>query len=212
MRAQDKIELPESLPIFPLTGVLLLPRGNLPLNIFEERYLNMVDDALRTDRIIGMIQPKEYGMSEIFETGCAGRIRAFEETNDGRYLISLEGISRFHIQKEVETIHGYRRIIPDWSAFENDLTPTGCLDIDKEALLGLLKTYFDKEGLSCDWDAVTDCEDENLMTALAMICPLEAKEKQVLLETNCCKERAQTFMTMLKIAINGSENPTQTHH
>ena len=212
MREHNTIQLPQSLPIFPLAGVLLLPRGNLPLNIFEERYLNMVDDALRTDRMIGMIQPKEYGASDIFGTGCAGRIRAFEETNDGRYLISLEGVSRFHIKTEADSLRGYRRIVPDWSTFTNDLTPTGCLDINKDELLGLLKTYFDKEGLSCDWEAVTDCEDENLMTALAMICPLEPKEKQVLLETNCCKERAQTFMTMLKIAINGTENPTQTQH
>ncbi len=192
--------LPDELPIFPLTGVLLLPRGHLPLNIFEPRYRAMVDEALKTHRMIGMIQPRSCG-ENLYEVGCAGRIIAYEETNDDRYLITLEGVSRFRVKSELELKNGFRRVTPDWSDFEKDRVPMDCLDLDKDKLLALLQQYFDHEGLSCNWESIENSEDEKLITALAMICPFDACEKQVLLETTCCRERAKTFMTMLDMAV-----------
>lgn len=213
--SKDKTQqpLPDTLPIFPLSGVLLLPRGNLPLNIFENRYLAMVDDALKSNRMIGMIQTKEKGSEDIYEVGCAGRIIAFEETSDGRYLITLEGVSRFKVGKELALQNGYRRVHTNWSDFEKDSVPMDCLDLDRDKLLDLLDNYFEQEGLSCSWDAIKNCADDKLMTALAMICPFDAKEKQVLLETPCCKERAQTFMTMLEMAVKSAHGCCcDTHH
>lgn len=196
-----KIPLPDEMPIFPLTGVLLLPRGHLPLNIFEPRYIAMVNEALSTHRIIGMIQPRACEGPELYDVGCAGRIISFEETADGRYLITLAGVNRFKVKKELEPKDGYRRVKPDWVEFENDQVPMECLDLNKPKLLDLLKQYFDHEGLSCDWNAIESSQDERLITALAMICPFNACEKQVLLETLCCKDRAKTFMTMLDMAV-----------
>lgn len=194
-------ELPSELPIFPLSGVLLLPRGQLPLNIFEPRYLAMIDEALRTHRMIGMIQPRGGNPDTLYDVGCAGRIVSYEETEDGRYLITLEGVNRFKVKEELELKDGFRRIVPDWSDFPRDGERMDCLDLDKGKLLGLLQQYFDHEGLSCNWETIENSEDDRLMTALAMICPLDPCEKQVLLETGCCKERAKTFITMLDMAV-----------
>ncbi|MEM6780480.1 MAG: LON peptidase substrate-binding domain-containing protein [Pseudomonadota bacterium] len=214
MSKNAKTQLPDILPIFPLSGVLLLPRGHLPLNIFEPRYLAMIDEALKTHRMIGMIQPQNYGGQDLFEVGCAGRIVSYEETGDGRYLISLEGVSRFKVKKELELQNGFRRIQPDWSDFDSDQEPMSCLDLNKSKLLELLQKYFEHEGLSCDWDAIENSEDEKLITALAMICPFDASEKQVLLESSCCKERAKTFLTMLDMAVKSetSIHTSETHH
>ena len=214
MSAKNYDNLPDQIPIFPLTGVLLLPRGHLPLNIFEPRYLSMVDDAMRGDRLIGMIQPKEYQADEIYDIGCAGRIISYEETPDGRYLITLEGVSRFRVKEEIRSDKDYRSVMADWSEFSHDSTPMECLDLNKKALIDLLGDYFDKEGLSCDWGAVENSEDEKLITALSMICPFDAKEKQVLLEAPCCKARAETFMTMLDFAVKSlqaAENSISKH-
>ncbi len=206
IRPQDSADLlPGRLPVFPLSGVLLLPRGNLPLNIFEPRYLAMVDDALKTDRLIGMIQPRdsdEKGAVSLFDTGCAGRITSFAEQDDGRYLITLTGICRFRISCEIEPVSGYRRIEPDWSAFRDDFKPLDSLDLDRPLLKKMLGDYFDLQGLSCDWDAVDGTPDERLITCLSMICPFEPGEKQALLEAVCGRERAIKFMTMLKMALH----------
>lgn len=194
--------LPDILPIFPLTGVLLLPRGQLPLNIFEPRYLGMVDAALSSHRMIGMIQPRLYGGEETYDIGCAGRITSYEETDDGRYLITLTGVSRFRVSKELPLNEkGFRSVMPDWSVFAKDVEEVGCLDIDRDRLLILLEKYFDMQGMSCQWDKVRTAPDAKLMTCLAMVCPFDASEKQALLETKCCKERAEKFMAMLDIAI-----------
>lgn len=193
--------LPEELPVFPLPGVLLLPRGQLPLNIFEPRYVAMVDDAISSHRLIGMLQTKDDG--GLYRIGCAGRIISYNETFDGRYEIVLHGICRFRIMDELAQKSGFRRIAPDWSTYKNDMEPTGCLDIDRPRLTRLLKEYFEKHGLTCSWDAVDSAPDEKLITSLAMICPFEAKEKQALLEAACCKERAQLFMTLLEMETSG---------
>ena len=196
--AQD---LPPEIPVFPLTGVLLLPRGQLPLNIFEPRYLAMVDDAMRTHRLIGMIQPTGDEANKLFSIGCAGKITQYEETGDGRYLITLTGVSRFKVIREHPLEKGYRRVSVTWTPFEHDLEQVSCLDMDREKLTHLLRHYFDQEGLSADWDTVAAVADERLITALAMVCPFEPAEKQALLEAACCKTRAKLFFTMLEMAI-----------
>lgn len=192
-------DLPDDLPIFPLEGVLLLPKGQLPLNIFEPRYLAMIEEALATKhRMIGMIQPRTDG--SLYEIGCAGRITTFDETPDGRYLVSLNGIVRFKVVRELDQKNGFRRVRPDWSFFEKDMSEGAALDIDRTKLLHLLENFFEQHGLSCDWSIVKDTPDDRLMTCLSMVCPFEAGEKQALLEAGCCGERAKLFMTMLEIA------------
>ncbi len=195
-------ELPGTIPVFPLPGVLLLPRGELPLNIFEPRYVAMVEDALqRPDRLIGMIQPRAQGDGELFSTGCAGRITSFEELDDGRYMIVLTGVSRFDVLRETEPKRGYRNMAVDWARYAHDLQAQTCLNLDRSHLKAMMKSYFDQQGLSCSWDAVDEASDDKLITALAMICPFAAKEKQALLEAPCCHTRATMFLTMLEMAI-----------
>ena len=143
-------DLPATLPVFPLGGVLLLPFGRLPLNIFETRYLIMTDDALGADRLIGVIQPTESDAGlqtkpSLYKTGCAGRITAFSETDDGRYLVTLLGICRFDIDQEIDSMRGYRRIMPDWQPYESDISPPGKLDFNKKRLIQALKDYFEKK-------------------------------------------------------------------
>ncbi|MGQ0527437.1 MAG: LON peptidase substrate-binding domain-containing protein [Alphaproteobacteria bacterium] len=197
-------DLPESLPVFPLPGVLLLPNGRLPLNVFEPRYKKMVESALVGNRLIGMIQSRGGGEKpDLFETGCAGKITNFEETNDGRYLITLTGICRFKIAWELDVITLYRQVRPDWSAYEKDLEAHPCLKIDREKLLKLLKTYFISNEMTCDWQAVDGAPDARLITCLAMICPFDAQEKQALLEAPCCQTRAEAFMAMLEMETRG---------
>lgn len=202
-------DLPDILPIFPLNGVLLLPGGQLPLNIFEPRYLAMTDAALKDSRLIGMIQPRDIPRTladddsvGLYETGCAGRITSFEETNDGRYLITLTGVARFRVAEEAGIEKGFRRVRPTW-AYPKDRETADCLGIDRGRLNRMLETYFSQQGLSCNWDAIEDAPDNRLITCLAMICPFDAREKQALLEAPCCKERAGLFMTLLEMAVSG---------
>lgn len=202
--------LPNILPVFPLPGVLLLPRGQLPLHIFEPRYRAMVDDALRGDRMIGMIQPRENGA--LFDTGCAGRIKSFEETEDGRFYLVLNGVCRFDIKKELEQEKGYRRATPDWTPYIKDLEPTGCLDLDRGKLKDMLAHYFTMHDIDCDWGLVDEAADESLITCLSMVCPFDAGEKQALLEAKCCKERSRLFMTMLEMAVHSGAGPNTAQH
>ena len=205
------VALPQEIPVFPLAGVLLLPRGQLPLNIFEPRYLAMVDEALRSNRMIGVVQPRDFNLSlssdgsALFLTGCAGKITSFEETEDGRYLITLTGVSRFHLGDELPLHNGYRRARVDWSGFSEDLQFHDCLGIDRNHLKDLLRSYFNMEGLSCSWDSIDSASDDKLITALSMICPLDPGEKQALLEAACCRSRAKMFMTMLEMAVHNDK-------
>jgi len=198
--------LPEIIPIFPLEGALLLPRGELPLNIFEPRYLAMVADALRGNRLIGIIQPD-------YKTGCVGRIVKFEELIDGRYLISLRGLCRFHLGLQLITpTLSYRRNHVSWAGFKEDMVRMSSLDIDKIHLKNLLRRYFKTQELSMDWDLVDEVADEGLLTALAMICPLPSTEKQALLEAKCCKSRAELLMKLLEMSLQSSpQTPTTPH-
>lgn len=195
--------LPDILPIFPLDGVLLLPRGHLPLNIFEPRYIAMVEDVFRTNRLIGMIQPSDVsaGPAPLFKTGCAGRIVQFQETEDGRYLITLKGVARFEVKGEIDSIRGYRQVRPDWSKFQSDFDHIESLGVNRDHLVDLLQVYFEKNEMSIDWKLITAVNDEKLMTCLAMICPFSAGEKQALIEAPNCQSRANLFMKLLELAV-----------
>ena len=206
-------DLPDVLPIFPLTGVLLLPFGELPLNIFEPRYLEMVDHALAGNRMIGMVQSKDKTpeIPIVYETGCMGKITEFHETSDGRYLITLTGINRFAIKQELSTATPYCQITPDYSPFEKDAIAADCLNLNRERLTEMLGTYFSKQQLSCDWTKINDASDGRLITCLSMICPFTPQEKQALLEAECCKTRADVFMTMLEMALHSNKDQGANH-
>ena len=166
-------DLPDVIPIFPLPGALLLPRAHLPLHLFEPRYLAMLDDAMKTDgRLIGMVQPN--GQDRLHSIGCVGRVTSMSETEDGRYMITLTGQSRFRVLEEVEGFTPYRRARVDWGGFGADLGPTEQDDaLDREGLLALLGRFFEDRGLSTDWDSIEDAEPELLINSLSMLCPFE---------------------------------------
>jgi Lon protease-like protein len=221
-------DLPKTIPVFPLTGALLLPGGNLPLNIFEPRYLAMIEDALGTrDRLIGMIQPREPGSEgmtrggvtppapPLYATGCAGRLTSFREADDGRYLITLDGVCRFDIGEELATPRGYRRVVPDFQRWRSDLAPepsgatVGAFDRDR--LARGLRAYFAARSISTDWDAIAETPDERLVTTLAMLCPFSPQEKQALLECATTAERARAMIALLEMTLAGRSDDTAKH-
>ena len=197
--------LPAIIPIFPLTGVLLLPRGRLPLNIFEPRYLAMTRDALAGERLIGMVQPSDPAAAgnnpPVYLTGCAGRITSFTETDDGRFLITLTGISRFRIHEELPLVEGYRRVVPDWEPFARDLGNEEERGFDRERLMRGLKGYFQQHQISADWDAIASVSGERLVTSIAMICPFDPSEKQALLEAPDLAERVRLLTAIVEMAV-----------
>ncbi|HEX3861950.1 MAG TPA: LON peptidase substrate-binding domain-containing protein [Stellaceae bacterium] len=203
--------LPEILPIFPLPGVLLLPRGRLPLNIFEPRYLAMTSDALGGARLIGMIQPSDPNDRErepaVYPTGCAGRITSFAETPDGRFLVTLIGVSRFRIREELTLLRGYRRVVPEWGGFAGDVQVGPAPEFDRQRLLEALKGYFAQQQLKADWEAVGATPGEELVTSLAMMCPFEPREKQALLEAVDFAARAELLIAMVEMAALKSTQP-----
>ncbi len=204
-------ELPDSLPIFPLPGVLLLPGGRLPLNVFEPRYLNMVRDSLAGTRLIGMIQPsketEDPGSAPTYRTGCAGRMVSFSETEDGRYLITLAGFIRFDVALELEPHEGYRLVQPDFVRFRDDLSED-IEGIDRDGLLAALRDYFQAAEIDGDWSAIEKAADDSLVTSLAMACPFEPPEKQAILEALTLAERAETLTTVLRMAALETESGT----
>ena len=205
VRRGGSAALPAILPIFPLTGVLLLPRGRLPLNIFEPRYLAMTRDALAGERMIGMVQPSNPAGSgsnpPVYPTGCAGRITSFAETEDGRFLIILTGTSRFRIREELPLLEGYRRVVPEWREFARDLENEDEAGFDRDRLLRGLRAYFRQHQISADWDAITAVPGERLVTSIAMICPFEPSEKQALLEAPDLDERARLLTAIVEMAV-----------
>ena len=215
--------LPDILPIFPLTGVLLLPRGRLPLNIFEPRYLAMTRDALGGERLIGMVQPNEPqddnrgggGMNPpIYPIGCAGRISAFAENDDGRYMITLTGVSRFRIVEELPLLDGYRRVRPDWQLFGRDLDPEKAGDFDRKRLVRGLRSFFVQQGINADFEAIDKAPVEHLVTSLAMMCPFSPSEKQALLEAADLGERARLLAALVEMAAvkPAAEEGSGTRH
>jgi Lon protease-like protein len=204
-------DMPGTLPIFPLQGVLLLPRGKLPLNIFEPRYLAMVEDALATrDKLIGMVQPlaKETRASTqpVYPVGCAGRITTWSETDDGRFLISLTGVCRFAVGEEIATARGYRRVKADFDAYAGDFETAGDGAFDRKRLLAGLRGYFAAEGLQADWDTIESAPDERLVTTIAMLCPFAPTEKQTLLESPGLAERAKAMIGIVEARAHGVES------
>lgn len=197
--------LPSIIPIFPLTGVLLLPNGRLPLNIFEARYLEMMRDAMAADRLIGMIQPTDPESRELepetYVTGCAGMITEFEETADNRILITLTGVCRFDVANELPH-EGllYRRVTVDYDRFNADLAKENTVLSDRDRLIAALKKFFEARGIDADWSAIHDLENEDLMTNFAMACPFGPSEKQALLECRETAERNAMFQALLEMA------------
>ena len=203
-------DLTETLPVFPLPGALLLPRARLPLHIFEPRYLAMLDDTLKTQhRLIGMVQPREVPGKEdkrMHAIGCAGRVTALSETEDGRYMITLSGISRFRLRREVSGFTPYIRAEADWGGFERDL---GSTERDKgfnrESFMETLSRYFDAMSLSPDWDSLKEAEDELLINSLSMLCPFEVEDKQALLEAPSLATRRETLVTLIEFALRSGD-------
>ena len=202
-------ELPDQIPIFPLSGALLLPGGRLPLNIFEPRYLSMVRDAMaQPHRLIGMIQSRDDCQdNRLYDIGCAGRISSYSETDDGRMLITLTGTSRFRLLDCDDGVNGYRLARISWSEFKSDLM-TCETKIGRDHLIDVLRQYFKLKGYSVDWDHIQDCENEKLVSTLSMICPFEIAEKQALLESVDLASRAELLIAILEMASH-SENDEQ---
>jgi len=200
-------DLPKTLGVFPLTGVVLLPRGQLPLNVFEPRYLTLVDAALSGTRLVGVIQPTEHEdkvlKPALSAIGCAGRLTSYRESDDGRYLITLTGICRFRVAEELETTAPYRMVKPDFTPFAGDLAPVGEGDFPRDRLLAALRDYLSRRDLKADWRSVMGAEPETLVNALAMLCPFEPAEKQALLEAPGWIDRVSTLVALLEISTAG---------
>ena len=192
-----------------MPGALLLPHGSLPLNIFEPRYVAMVEDALAGSRLIGMIQPDQeagdVGTAHTYAVGCAGRITQMTETDDGRYLVSLSGIARFRIARELPRMEGgYRLVEPDFSGYAADLAEEGEADVDRTQLFTQLKAFFARKAIEANWEAMEKADDASLVTALAMVCPFSPAEKQALLEATNTARRAETLIALLQ--MGGAED------
>ena len=205
-------DLPDTIPVFPLPGALLLPRARLPLHIFEPRYLAMVDDCLKTGhRLIGMIQTRETpaGETRLQSIGCAGRLTGFSETEDGRYMITLSGVSRFRVKEAVSGFSAYRRCMVDWAPFARDLGPA---EEDPEFLntdlLAALGRYFAKFKISTDWKGLKEAEPELLINSLSMLCPFSSEDKQALLEAPTLSTRRETLATLIEFALRSGDEET----
>jgi Lon protease-like protein len=199
-------DIPSAIPVFPLSGALLLPGGRMPLNIFEPRYIQMVDEVIGADRLIGMIQPaldggtREDGEPKLCEVGCVGRLTSFAETSDGRYLISLNGVCRFRIAEELEVTTPFRqcRIMP----FAADLgEDQGGGDVDRAALLRAFRQYIEANDLEADWEGVSRADNATLVNALSMMAPYGPAEKQALLEAPDLRMRAETLIAITEMVL-----------
>ena len=212
-------DLPREFAVFPLTGVLMLPRGKLPLNIFERRYLAMTMDSLATGRMFGMIQPDPNGGSPngsdeasdeqgLYRVGCLGRVSSFSETEDGRLLVTLTGLVRFTVASEIAGHRGYRRVRADFARFIEDLELNRpAVEIAREKLLAALRGYFARRNVDANWDAIRVLSDDGLVITLAMACPFEAVEKQALLEAATDADRAATLLALLQMGAAGPDLP-----
>lgn len=209
---QDDLE--PAIPVFPLGGALLLPNSQLPLNIFEPRYLAMIDAAMAKNGMLGMIQPREAGQKpRCYDVGCVGKITEYAELDDGRYLIALSGLCRFTVQEELPVTTPFRQMLVSYDGFETvDLSETqGAFLPDRSGLISSLDEYLKKRELACDWDAVEAADDESLVNAICMIAPFQSPEKQALLEAQDLHKRAQMLKSLLDFdsaAPSGAGGPT----
>lgn len=201
-------DLPETVPLFPLDGVLLLPRGALPLNIFEPRYLSMFDDALGRGRLIGIIQPRDDRPeidgkgSALHDVGCLGRITSFSETDDGRMIVSLTGVARFRLAEELDVLTPYRQARADYRPYESDLiADVGGIDVNRDGVLDVLKRYLDLNGMQADWEAIEQSGNEALVNSLCIISPYGGPEKQAMLEAPSLGERAEILIALTEMVL-----------
>ncbi len=219
--------LPAELPVFPLPGALLLPRGKLPLNIFEPRYQALVEDVLAGNRLLGMIQPSDAppgldldpeaveeavqddSSPSLFAVGCVGRLTAFSEREDGTSSLTLTGIARFRVVSEIASDTPYRRLSVSYAGFEQDLAAVDEVAFDRAALVGALRRYFHHRGFEARWDAIDQMDDETLLTTLSMICPFPPAEKQALLEAPTLPDRARTLRALLEMAEHETDEDGQ---
>jgi Lon protease-like protein len=202
-------DLPQKLPVFPLPGALLLPRADLPLNIFEPRYLEMVSDALSGERIIGIIQPRDDSDTaerpELMKVGCAGRITSYAETPDGRMLVTLTGVSRFSIKSELAVDTAYRQVVANFKPFAIDLVmDLGAAEVNRPALLTAFKDYLTANNMSADWSEINAASTEVLVNTLSLLAPYPASEKQALLEAPDLKTRADVLVALTEMALSKS--------
>ena len=224
-------QLPMRIPIFPLPSALLLPGGQLPLNIFEPRYLAMVTHALATPtRLIGMVQPLDHyaggdsanddGANDdganndgagLFETGCAGRLSFFQESDDGRFVIALNGVCRFHRLRQELDPNGFLVADVDWQPFANDLR-IDVSALDRDPLIKVMKRYFDMKGFETDWTQIENSDNHQLLATLSMICPFEVAEKQALLEADSMAKRADLLIAMMEMALHDETGGNDARH
>ncbi len=195
-------DLPQTIALFPLNGAILFPRGVLALNIFEPRYLNMIDDALGAERMIGIIQPAtgedEEPIPELSDVGTLGRITSFAETDDGRYLVTLTGVCRFTCGREIEAGKPYRQAIVGYDDFADDFTISPGGTIDRAKLIGSLRTYANLHGYQVDWASVEQAPTETVVNVAAQICPFDPAAKQALLEAPTLEERCQALIALVE--------------
>jgi len=207
MRMMNSADLPDTIPLFPLPGALLLPRSRLPLHLFEPRYLQMFEDVLKTShRLIGMVQPHKgpTGDETLHAIGCAGRVTQFSETEDGRYMITLAGISRFRITNEVTGFSPYRKAEVTWTGFERDLGQSERdTKFDRGKFMAALGKFFDAHDLRTDWESLKDADTELLINSLSMLCPFGPEEKQALLEAPSLTTRRETLVTLIEFSLRG---------
>jgi Lon protease-like protein len=215
-RYRTPLDLPDTLKVFPLAGALLLPRADLPLNIFEPRYLAMIGDALAGDRLIGMIQPETgdaAGVPALCRVGCAGRITAYAETQDGRILVTLTGVARFVVTSELKADTPYRQVASDFAPFASDLVEDAGEDgVNRSELLQVFRDYLNANDLSADWDQVRQASNEALVNTLSALAPYGPDDKQALLEAADLNTRAEVLIALTQLALargaGGAEKPT----
>ena len=203
----EKIDLPKALPIFPLPKAVLLPGTRLPLHIFEPRYLAMVEDCLKTPhRLLGMLQPTGDD-GRLHSIGCAGKLTQFSETEDGRYMITLTGISRYRIDNEIEGFAPYRRFNVQWDGFEKDReAPEQDSKFDRDIFFNLLKKFLEGEGLSTDWETLQQADNELLINSLSMMLDFDLEDKQALLEAPSLQTRRETLTTLFEFSLRGGSD------
>ena len=200
----EKIDLPKSIPVFPLPKAVLLPRSRLPLHIFEPRYLAMIEDSMKTPhRIIGMLQPTGND-GRLHSIGCAGKLTQFSETEDGRYMVTLTGISRYRIENEIEGFSPYRRFNVLWDDFEKDRTvPEQDHEFDRDSFFKLLGKFLEGESLSTDWETLQQADNELLINSLSMMLDFDLEDKQALLEAPSLQTRRETLTTLFEFSLRG---------
>jgi hypothetical protein len=203
----EKIDLPKSIPIFPLPKAVLLPRSRLPLHIFEPRYLAMIEDCLKTpNRLIGMVQPTGAD-DRLHSIGCAGKLTQFSETEDGRYMITLTGVSRYRIENEIDGFTPYRRFNVSWDSFEKDReSPIQDSKFDRKSFFELLKKFLEGEGLSTDWETLQQADNELLINSLSMMLDFDLEDKQALLEAPSLQTRRETLTTLFEFSLRGGSD------